>query len=351
MVIFTSLVPSSSAVSIWTANIWPASNVSPRAIAWTNNVTTNILLGVYTNYTYAKEAWALDCYSNIVPRIRAAGVSGMSQLTNGIYPAFYRRERDNLSNLRSKALELAAHYVNRGRADGGSLDTFLATNTFLNCLILQDLSNFLSARGLSPTFFTDEIPWRSINTSSGGWDAVRNVITNMQWGAWPVSGFSSANPYTNNQYSASYETQGCGDAISGLSPVFSQAEAWNCYAKAEDDNIGPETAGFSKQRWIYRSASVATNFPMGAIPPTDAYAKFTVDAIEYAGLNLFGDFAHTGKFYRIAEANSYETNRAVFYVGQLTQPALSCGMVSPVGYRMLSDRAHYVFKWDGILPE
>lgn len=323
--------------------------MSPRAIAWTNNVTTNVLLGVYTNYTYAKEAWALNCYSNIIPRIRAAGVSGMSQSTNGIYPAFYRRERDNISNLRSKLLELAAHYVNRDRSDDGSLDDFLATNTFTSCLILNDLTYFFSTRGLSITFFTDEIPWRSINSSSSGWDTVRNVITNMTWGVSPAT---TANPYTNNQYSAEYEsTNSCADAIDGLSPAFSQANSWNSYARAEDDNIGPETAGFSKQRWIYRSASVTTNFPNGSIPPADAYAKFTVDSIEYAGLNLFSDFAHTGKFYRIAEATSYETNRAVFYVGQLTQPTLTCGMLSPVGYRMLSDEARYVFKWDGILPE
>jgi hypothetical protein len=49
----------------WTSGIYPASNTSPREVAWTYVSETNTIT------VYAKDAWQLDAGSGLVKRAAA----------------------------------------------------------------------------------------------------------------------------------------------------------------------------------------------------------------------------------------------------------------------------------------
>lgn len=191
----------------WTAEIWPASNTSPRDAVTSTSTGTNAT--PYTNIiSIAKDMWALDCYSALVERASAICVATPA------YPSFYRFERANIANYKSWEKLRCSSFFDT------SASTNIPPTSFTN-LVMWSSSNLL-AKNFMPSNFFDYTPWRALNgdigttnvyTSRGGtnfpagrtnwttadygWDGVVAVVKALTISVLSVTVSNTDNTYMN----------------------------------------------------------------------------------------------------------------------------------------------------------
>lgn len=141
----------------WNANIWPASNTSPRYVVATN--------------TYAKDMWSWQCHSALVERASLAGVAPPTG-TN-----FYRFEHDNLQAMKDWVEENCVYYLAiTGTVE--QLEETLATGiAFTNAVHYWTPTGMIAAFNL-PTNFFDYTPYRDLNNYAGTQNSPQ-IFTNV----------------------------------------------------------------------------------------------------------------------------------------------------------------------------
>lgn len=145
----------------WNANIWPASNTSPRYVVASAGG-TNI---------YAKDMWSWQCHSALVERASLAGVPPPTG-TN-----FYRFEHDNLQAMKDWVEAYCTKYLAiTGTVE--QLEETLATGiAFTNAVHYWTPTGMIAAFNL-PTNFFDYTPYRDLNNYAGTQNSPQ-IFTNV----------------------------------------------------------------------------------------------------------------------------------------------------------------------------
>ncbi len=166
----------------WTADIWPATNMSPRYLVNTNTGQR------------AKEYWAMDVHSGIVERCVLGGIA------TSTVPAvsWWRFERANLVAAKAWVNTYCSNFLDKSKADGsGHYETWFASLSCTNpaqYVLPTWTTTALVAYVGAPTNFFSSTPWRRLNESTNGWDNLKKCIQALNWiartGVWDEGGSS-----------------------------------------------------------------------------------------------------------------------------------------------------------------
>lgn len=208
----------------WSTNVWPATNTSPRALAWLNG----------SNKVYAKDAWQYDCWSGMIQR--ASAIDG-AWSTNA--PPFYRYEQANCATVKWWIAENCGSFLDHTKADtNGSFDAYLADHA--EVFPVWTVTGLVAALSLPTNFFT-YTPYRSLHTSAYGWDNLTNALAALRWtrqSAFWVSGEvgesnscgivcfpNGTDPQTLPGWTTNFSGFSCSAAAAGAPPAVAYAAA------------------------------------------------------------------------------------------------------------------------------
>jgi hypothetical protein len=201
-VIVILLLLATTAYGQWISEIWPAKDHVPREVyssatgtyttgpPWNPQILTN-----YSSVRY-KDLWAMQCASAIAERVSAT--EQLPDITATSLVSFYRYQHDNCESIKTQLYYTLRWYTDHTQMQGGTYtDKFYTAPIIDSALVITNFTKetFLSAANLPSNFFNDT-PWRQLNQSSNGWDALRRGIEALRHKPALISSIRSAGGIT-----------------------------------------------------------------------------------------------------------------------------------------------------------